>query len=441
MHRVEIVPIELPKDAERFVKAWWPIYADDPMWVAPLIFERKAFFDPAKNPYHKHADIQCFMAYRDGQAVGTISAQVDHSYQDIEPGVGFFGFFEFTNDAGIARCLMNAACAWLEDRGMREARGPFNFNTNHEFGCLIDGFDTPPVVLNPHNRSYYPDVYEAIGMTKSKDWYAYWLDNGAVPARIGAIAERFMKRNPQVTLRKLDLKHYEREAAIVKEIYNDAWQDNWGHAHLSDEEFDFMAKGLKEILDPDLAWVAEVDGTPAAVAITLPDLNQAIKPMNGRLFPFGWLRFLLGKRKSRIDALRVWILGVRREYQHLPLGAPLYHQTWLEGKDRPIRGAEASLILEDNHRMRSALEKLGGHIYKTYRIWSRVLVEEEPEDLLEDADTEAIELIPEMVLPEAQTGLMSSAELDRLTRVDLDEPTFDDDTADLETVDIPEDKD
>jgi len=408
MSRVEIRPIQLPRDTVAFVKAWWPIYADDPLWVPPLIFERKDFFNPKKNPYHQHADIQCFMAWKDGKPVGTISAQVDHAYQEIEAGIGFFGFFEFIDDEEVAQGLMDAACAWLREQGMEEARGPFNFNTNHEFGCLIDGFDTPPAIANPHNREYYPRIYEAIGMDKSKDWYAYWLDNeGGVPDRIRRISDRFEQRHPEVTIRKLSKKDFPAEKDRVHEIYDDAWSDNWGHSHMSPAEFEFMANGVKQLLDPDLAYIAFVGDEPAAVAITLPDYNQVVTKMNGRLFPFGWWHFLFGR--SAITQIRVWILGVKLKYQHLPLGAPLYVRTWDEGSKRNITGAEASLILEDNHRMRGALEKLGARVYKTYRIWSRGLLtaEELGDDYEEDASdapTELLHVIPPDLLDDEPAG-------------------------------------
>ena len=412
MPRVEIRPIRLPEDTTKFVKAWWPIYEDDPHWVPPLIFERKQFFDPSKNPYHQHADIQCFMAFRDGEPVGTISAQVDHPYQEIEPGVGFFGFFEFVDDVDIAACLMNAACDWLREQGMTEARGPFNFNTNHEFGCLIDGFDTDPAIANPHNRDYYQRVYEAIGMVKSKDWYAYWMDKGPVPPRIARIAERFIDRHPEITYRKGDMKNYEQELEVIHEIYEDAWSDNWGHTQFSREEFEFVANGVKPLIDPNLFWIAEVEGEPAAMALTLPDYNQVVMNLNGRLFPFGWWHWLTGR--SKIDQIRVWVLGVKRKFQHLALGAPLYYFTWQEGMKMDITGAEASLVYEDNHRMRGALEKLGGRVYKTYRIWSRRLVDEPvTEGVPEDpADAETVSMAaPEVTDEDEATRPMKAGEV------------------------------
>lgn len=361
-------PIELPREAATFVKAWWPINENDPQWVPPLLMERKEFFNPGKNPYFQQAEIRCFLATRDGKPVGTIAATVDHNQVKAEPGLGLFGFFEFIDDDEVASALWEAASSWLAQQGMTRVRGPFNFSMNHEFGMLIDGFDTPPMISNPHNQPYYQRIYEEVlGLEKAMDWYAYWLEPGPIPPTIHKITERFMKRNNNVTIREMEMSRWDDEIALVKEIYNDAWEDNWGHVHMTDAEIDFMAKGLKQIIDPKLCYVAYVDGDPAAVSITLPDFNQIAKKMNGRILPFGWWHFLTGKKK--IDAIRIFILGVKKKYQRLPLGAPLYVKTWEEGLRRNVRGAEASLILENNHRMRGALEKLGARVYKTYRVY------------------------------------------------------------------------
>lgn len=366
MVTVEIRSISLPRDAARFVKSWWPIYADDPHWVPPIIMERKAFLDPRKNPYFKVADVQCWMAYRGGKPVGTIAATVDRDLHKEEPGVGMFGFFEFIDDEDVARSLWDAACSWLAERGMTTARGPFNFTSNHEFGLLVDGFDTDPCVANPHNHAYYGPMYERLGLHKAMDWYAYWLDNdGPVEPRIVRIADRLMKRRPDIELRQGDMKRFDQDIKMIWELYNDAWERNWGHIPMTEEEFMFTAKNLKSIMDPKLVWYAFIDDKLAAVCVTLPDYNQVAKKMNGRILPFGWWHFLTGRKK--IDHLRVFILGVRREYQKLPLGAVLYQKIWEVGGATGVKGAEASLILEENTRMRGAMEKLGGRIYKTYR--------------------------------------------------------------------------
>ncbi|MEQ1502035.1 MAG: hypothetical protein ABMB14_07375 [Myxococcota bacterium] len=369
---VEVRAIELPGEAVRFVKSWWPIYVGDPHWVPPLISERKRFFDPTVNPYFKYATIRCFMAFRDGTPVGTIAATVDHKQQEHEAGVGLFGFFEFHDDPEVAGALLDAAKAFLAGEGMKVARGPFNFNSNHEFGLLVDGFDTDPCIANPHNRAYYGAMYERLGLVKAMDWYAYWLDKGEMPPRIAAINKRFMDRNPNVTLRKVDMANWEAEVKLFYEIYNDSWENNWGHIHFSLDEFMFTAEGLKQVINPDLCWFCYVGDEVAGASITLPDFNQVAKKMNGRIFPFGWWHYLMGRNK--IDVLRVFVLGIRQKFQHLPLGSPLYTKTWEEGQKLPIRGAECSLILDVNTRMRGAMEKLGGRIYKTYRTYEIALV-------------------------------------------------------------------
>jgi hypothetical protein len=371
MTAIEVRPIDLEKDANAFLRFPWKVYANDEHWVPPLVFERKEFFSRKHNPYFAHVTLQCFMAYRNGEPVGTISAQVDHGYQDVEKGVGFFGFFEFVDDVEVAGALLRAALIWLTERGMKRAMGPFNFNTNHECGLLVDGFDSDPLVLMTYNPPYYPKVYEALGLAKQKDLLAYWMVAGAMPPRIASVADRFLERHPEVKIRPVNLSRFWEELEVVKQIYNDAWADNWGFVRLTDDEFVKVAKGLKPMVDPRFAYVAEVDGVPAAFSLTLPDFNQVVKPMNGSIFPIGWWYFLTGKRK--VNQLRIFALGVKREYQHLALGAPLYKRTWEAGLEMGVVGAEASWILDDNIRMRSALEKLGARVYKTYRIYGTEL--------------------------------------------------------------------
>lgn len=366
---VEIRRMTFPRDVSAFINPWWEINKDEPGWVPPLVMDRKKFFDPGQNPYFKHADIACFIAIKDGKTLGTIGATVDHGQQESEPGLGYIGFFEFVDDLEVATALRDAALGFLREKGMTRVRGPSNFSTNHDFGLLVDGFDTPACIANPHARPYYGPMYEKLGFVKKTDWYAYWLDAGPLPANVLAISERFMKRNPNVTLRMIDLKNFDREVRIMLDIYNDAWSENFGHVHISEEEFLAQAADFKQVIDPRLVWVAEVDGEAAAITVTFPDYNQIFKKMNGSLFPFGWYHFLFGRKK--IDVLRVFILGVKKKFQNMPLGAPLYIKTWEEGLKMGVKGAEASLIVEDNHRMRGAVEKLGARIYKTYRMYER----------------------------------------------------------------------
>jgi GNAT superfamily N-acetyltransferase len=366
MGSLEVAAISLPRETERFVRTWFTVFEGDPHWVPPLYFERKQFFDPAKNPYFNHARVAYFIATRDGRDVGTIAATVDTVYQDEEPGTGFFGFFEFVNDREVAEGLLKRARCWLAEQGMKKVIGPFNFNTNHEFGLLVDGFDSDPLVANPYNAAYYPEIYESIGLKPAMDWYAYNVD--AKMEKFGKlirVSERIMSRHPEIQIRTINISDFDAEIERVREIYIDAWEQNWAHVRVSDEEFTFIAKGLKQIIDPDLCFVAEAGDRVAAVSITLPDFNQVVKKMNGRVFPFGWRHILMKKRI--INRLRVFMLGVAHDFQTLPLGAALYAETFKMAVKKGYPGGEASLILENNIRMRGALEKMGGTIDKTYR--------------------------------------------------------------------------
>lgn len=372
---IEVRQVRFPEDARAFVDTWWRVFEGDPCWVPPLLSEQLRFLNPAKNPYFKVATIQPFMAFKDGVAVGTFAATVDHYTQKHDPGVGFFGFFEFVEDPEVAAALLEAATAWFRERGIHTLRGPFNFNINHEFGLRVDPFDDLPCIGNPHNQWYYPQIYEkTLGMTKARDWYAYWMGYGPIPKTMRAISERFEERNPEFSIRPLDPSKFWEQCEMFWELYNDAWEHNWGHVYMERDEFMEKARGLKAVLDPSLAFFGYMGDEVAAAAITLPDYNQVAVHMNGRVFPFGWWHFL--NKDRYVSRLRVLVLGVKKKFQNLPLGAPMYVRTWDEAKRRgTIRGVEASLIVEDNHRMRGALEKLGGRIRTTYRSYEKVIGE------------------------------------------------------------------
>jgi hypothetical protein len=368
---IEVEALSLPRDSMRFVRAWWPIYRTDPHWVPPLLAERKRFFNPRVNPYFRVADVQCFLATRGGEPVGTIAATVDHNYQREEPGAGFFGFFEFIDDAAVSRALFDAAAAWLRERGMDRALGPFNFNSNHEFALLVDGFDSDPLVANPHNGRWYERHYLALGLEPRMDWYAYWVDRMDIDPRVIRVANRILSRHPEVKIRNLDLSRFEQEIALLHSIYDDAWEHNWGHVKMERAEFEHLARGLKPILDPKLCFIVEVGGEAVGLSINIPDFNQVVKKMNGQLFPFGWWQYL--RRKRTITRIRIFMLGVKQKYQYLPLGSLLYAKMWEHGLATSYVGAEASLILQNNQKARGPIEKLGGRIYKTYRNFEKKL--------------------------------------------------------------------
>lgn len=385
---VEVKPVSFPKDAVRFCKVWWRIYRDDPHWVPPLLFDRKKFFDVEKHPYYNVADVAAWIAYKDGDAVGTIGVSHDRDLQASMPGYGAFGFFEFIDDVEVAQALLDVGAEWLRKRGLERMLGPMNWSPNHEFGLLVDGFDTDPMIANPHNAAYYPRIYEALGIQPNKTYYAYWIDYKPEPPRILKIAERIVKRKPGIVVRQVRKKDWDTELQIVRDVYNDAWHDNWGHVQVRPEEFDYIASDMKTIIDERLCFVVEVDGEIAGISITFPDYNVLAKKMNGRLLPVGWMQFAFNKAAAR-KQLRVFILGVKQEYQHLPLGALMYAATWKAAYDIKVRGVEASLILHDNVGMRGALEKMGAFIYKNYRTYEYKLTPDAP-----DVDTDVGVLLP-----------------------------------------------
>ncbi len=317
--------------------------------------------------------MQPFLALRDGVAVGTLACTVDHYLRTHEPGVGLFGFFEFVNDPEVARALLAAGEAWFRTQGVYAIRGPFQFNPNHEFGLRYDRFDDLPTIGNPHNGWWYPEIYEKhLGMEKVRDWYTYWFSYGPTPKGMKAISDRFVKRHPTFSIRKMDPGNFQRDCELFWELYNDAWEHNWGHVYMEKEEFLEKARALRAVLDPGFAFFAMMGDEVAGAAISLPDFNQVAVHMNGSLLPTGWLHWL--NRARYVSRLRVLVLGIKKKFQHLPLGAPLYIETWEETYRRgTFRGVEASLILEDNHRMRGALEKLGGRISGTYRTFQKVI--------------------------------------------------------------------
>jgi hypothetical protein len=364
---VEIRAMELPTDAARMVKTWWPIYEGDPHWVPPLVSERKEFLDPGKNPFFRHARVQCFIASRNGTPIGTIAATVMNPGQGLERRVGFFGFFEFHDDAEVSRALFEAAAEWLREQGMHAVRGPYNLSPNHEFGLRVEGWDSDPALLNPHNRDYYARHYEALGMIGVRDWYAYWFDIGPVPERLARASQRLLERHPEVEVRHLDMANWDEEILWFWGIYNDAWERNWGHLPIARDEFLALVRARKQLVDPELVWWAIVDGEPAAAAIAFPDYSQVLKKMNGKLLPFGWYHWVFGRKK--IDALRIFALGVKQQYRKLPLGVPLYIKIWEVALTLGVRGGDGSLVVEDNVHMRSTFDKLGARIYQTYRIY------------------------------------------------------------------------
>jgi len=359
-------------DRRRFINLEWDIYRDNPCWVPPLKLDRHTILNPEKHPYHDHATSQLFLAEEDGEPIGRIAAHVNHAHNEFwNESVGFFGFFECINDQAIADALFEAASEFLRHHRCTHIRGPFNWSTNEECGLLIDTFDEPPVIMMPYNHPYYLDLLEQTGLEKSKDLLAYQIkDAEMIPDRLARGVE-ILKKRYEFSLRPLNMKRFWDDVELIKDLYNSAWSANWGAVPMSDAEIEHLAKELKLIVDPDLCYIAESDGEVVGFSVTLPDANRALAPANGRLFPLGLFRILWNMRK--IDYVRVLLLGVVDEYRNHGIDTAMYYETFKRGMAKGYYSGEMSWILEDNHSMRNALEKMGAYPHKTYRIYEQQL--------------------------------------------------------------------
>jgi GNAT superfamily N-acetyltransferase len=371
---LEVSPVASRADLKAFMKLPWRIYRDDPHWVPPLLSELKKVLDPKQHPFHQHAESALFLARRNGNVVGRISASVNHLYNEFhEAKVGNFGFFESIDDVEVARVLLDAAFDWNEQRGMTLLMGPLNFSTNEEFaspGVLIDGFDYPPAVMMAHTPRYYSRLLEACGFTKSKDLLSYWLEGEEPPERLVKGVAR-MKKSQNVIVRSLNMKDLDGEIERIKEVYNAAWERNWGFVPMTEAEFAHMTKSIKPVVNPHLCAIAEISGEPVGFALELPDFNRAFKHMNGRLLPFGWAKFLWYKRK--IDSARVLTLGVKPAHRQKGIDSMMIIHLFIEGNKAGFPRGECSWILEDNMAMRHGLERIGGYVYKTYRVYEKLI--------------------------------------------------------------------
>lgn len=375
---VSVRPVRGKEDLRAFLDVPFAIYADDPNWVAPLHIERQEHLDPKRNPYYQHAEVELFLALRGDRPVGRISAQLcrlrTERYGD---GVGQFGFLEAENDPAVFAALFEAASAWLKQRGAATIQGPFSFSINDETGLLIDGFDTPPSVLMGHARPYYGPRMEEQGFAKAKDVIAYEFDESRDMPRALKSAYDKALADKEVVLRPLDKKQLMKELQIVVSIANDAWSENWGFVPWTQEEMTALANNLKTLVTGDYVAIAEYRGEPAAMAITLPNINDWISGLNGRLLPFGWakLGWNLFARPPR--AVRMPLMGLRKKYHGTATGAVLSMATIARVRDYHVRRGtlkgEASWILEDNMPMRRMIESFGGRPYKTYRIYEKLI--------------------------------------------------------------------
>jgi hypothetical protein len=356
------------QDLMTFIRFPWKIYQGDRYWVPPLIKDLLSKFSP-NHPFRSHSEMIFLLAYKEGEIAGRIAGIIDHHYVEFhQDKVGFFGFFESTVNAEVAEILLSWVEAWLKEHGMERMIGPMNPSTNDECGLLVEGFDTSPCLMMPYNPGYYPSLLESFGLKKAMDLYAYWVEESPFfHDRLTRIAEKMRKREPQLQVRPIDLRHFDEELKVVKEIYNHAWSKNWGFVPLTEEEIDDLAKNLKPLVVSDLILFAYWGEEPIGFSVSLPDYNEVLKHLNGKVGLLGGLKFLYYSRKIR--KVRVMLLGVKHAFQKKGVEGLLYFETFRRGTKKGYFQAECSWILEKNLLMQHGIEAMGGKRYKTYRIY------------------------------------------------------------------------
>jgi len=375
---IKISEVSRRRDRDAFIKFQWRIYANDPVWVPPLIIERKTFLDRKRHPFYRHGDAALFLARQNGEIVGHIMASDDPNYNSLhQSNVGCFGLFECIDDRNVAAALFQAAVNWLRQKGRSEMMGPIDYSTNYVCGLLIDGFQFAPTILTAHNPPYYRELIEGCGFTKAKDWYAWWFaDPAKAVTHLRRFAERVRRRWP-VTIRSANLKNIREESRRLRQIYNQAWEKNWGFVPFTEAEFEFMTREMKPLLVPEFAWIAEMGNEPIGFTLCLPDINVALRHLNGRLtrfgFPIGLIKLLFYKRRIRKG--RLIALGVIEKYRRAGVAEMLVLRVMEETMIKRGITGELSMTLEDNFMINRFLETIGATKYKTYRIFKRILAE------------------------------------------------------------------
>lgn len=373
MPSLEIIPVTDAGKMRAFIRLPWKIYRGDPHWVPPLILDQKKLLDKRKHPFFLHSSADFFLARRNGEYVGRIAAILNNNHNRFHnEKTAFFGFFESVNDPEVAHQLFAAAADWGRARGMAVLRGPMNYSTNETCGLLVEGFDLSPAIMMTYNPRYYVDLIEGEGFAKAMDLYAWWMTKEAgINPKILRVGEKVLQEQG-ITLRHLNMKNFWGEVEVIKRIYNDAWSNNWGFVPMTDEEFAFLAKDLKPVVDPRLVMIVEKEGEPVGFSLSLPDLNRALKKINGRLLPFGIFKVMYHARK--IHTVRVLTLGVVRRLQTISgIGAALYLETFRRPVAAGFDSGEFSWTLENNDLINRGMKLLGAKIYKRYRIYDRPL--------------------------------------------------------------------
>lgn len=374
---IEVRPVTTPAEFDSFVRLPVELHRGKPNWVPPLVLERKEALSPKHNPYFRHADVQFFLAWRGDKPVGRIGAQVCRIFTAKHGAdIGHFSLIDAIDDAAVFAALFAAAEGWLRSRGMRHALGPFDLSINEQLGILVEGFDTPPMMMMGHAEPYHARHVEAAGYAKAKDLLAYIYDCASPPPKA---ATRLLEkaRDPRIVMRPMGKNPYKDEVRLALDIFNDAWSDNWSAIPLTPEEIDYLGKSMWPILDKKLVWIAEVDGEAAGFVVVLPNLHEAIADLDGEILPFGWAKLLWRLKVRGLKSARVPLMGVRRKYAATAMGAALPFMLIDSMRQAGVAAgyatAELSWILEDNMPVRRVIESFGGKVYKTYRMYRKAI--------------------------------------------------------------------
>ncbi len=365
------------RDLKRFIDLPYRLHARDPVWVPPLRRDVESLLSRTKNPFFEHAEAEYFITERDGEVVGRIAAISNRLHNETHGDrVGFFGFFESVDDQAVADALLEVAAAWCRERNHDVLRGPASFSVNDECGLLVDGFESPPTLMMPHNPRYYVPLLERAGFAKAKD---LWVYQGGTEEHYVPVPERLargtelIRQRQGINLRSLNMKDFQGEVERIKELYNAAWERNWGFVPMTEHEIDHLAEQFKPVVIPEMVPMAEKDGKLIGFGIALPDLNVVFRRhRSGRLFPM-ILDLLWSLKMRRIRRARILLLGVHPDYRGKGVDAMLYHWIWTKSGERQIYWGEAGWILEDNPAMNAGLEKMTFRVYKTYRLYDRTL--------------------------------------------------------------------
>lgn len=359
----------------RFIDFPHDLYANDPNYVPMLYMEQEVLLNPKKSPFFKHSTAEYFMAMKDGKIAGRIAAVLNRNHIAFTgKQEGFFGFFDVINDQAVANALLDRAARWLREHGIEKVIGPANFSTNETCGLLVENFDEPPFIMNTYNASYYIGLLEQYGFTKNVDLLCYELVDSDLPQNVIEFAEKLEKRlaDRGVTIRCIDMKHFNQEIEKFLPVYNESWAENTGFVPMTPDEVRQIGKDLKQIIDPDFMYFAEKDDKVIGVSLSIPNINEIqIKLNRGRLFPFGIFRLLFGLKN--IKSIRILALGTLKEYRRLGIDVCFYVRTINVGLRKGIKRGEASWILENNDMMNRAIEHIHGKVYRKYRLYEKTI--------------------------------------------------------------------